>query len=228
MSYPPQPPVPYPYSPQPVTAPTDLAIAAQLVAGGLALVQVVATVLAFPAARAIETSTADDVFDEPQVLFYELTNVVLIPTMLAAYVVTCLWLHKCRKNAELLAPDFRHERDSVWVWLGWWVPIVSFWFPFQVVRDVRRASTRDFGATNGRLGVWWACWLAFTLGSRVAGNIVPEDPDPAIADFIRVLEVADGVLVVGGLLLWLSIVREITRAQVALVGHAHGVPPTAR
>jgi hypothetical protein len=28
------------------------------------------------------------------------------------------------------------KRSETWVWLGWIVPIVSFWLPFQVVRAI--------------------------------------------------------------------------------------------
>jgi len=209
--------LPYPYNDPPPSAPSDLAIASMLLAGGLALVQVVSTVLAFPAASAVKESTSQDVFDELGVAFYALSTLALFPVGLAAYVVTCLWLGKCRKNAERFAPDYRQERGAVWVWLGWWVPIVSLWFPYQVVRDVRRASIQ-FHGQGSALGWWWFCWLVWLFGSRIAGNLFPEEAgDTGAADALVVVEAVNGIAIVVGLVLWVRIVREITRAQAGLV-----------
>lgn len=213
--------VPYPYSGRPpASAPSELAVASILVASGLALVQVAATVLAFPASTAIKESTSSDVFNELEVVLYGLTSLVLIPACIAAYVVTCLWLGKCRKNAELFAPDYKQERDSVWVWLSWWVPIVSLWFPFQVVRDVRRASVQ-LRADSAALVLWWLCWLVWIIGSRIAGAVLPDDPNApgaeGAAEGLPIIESINCLAILVGLVLWVRIIREVTRAQTTLV-----------
>jgi hypothetical protein len=213
--------LPHPYDGgPPASAPSDLAIASMLLAGGLTLVQLVNTVLAFPAGAAIEGSTSQDVFDELEVVLYALSTTAIIPAGIAAYVVTCLWLAKCRKNAERFAPDYRQERGAVWAWLGWWVPIVSFWFPYQVVRDIRRASVQIRG-DSAALGWWWLCWLVWLIGSRFAGNLLPEDASASgargAAEALPLIETVNGVAIVVALVLWIRLVREITRAQATLV-----------
>ncbi len=73
---------------------------------------------------------------------------------LAAAVVTCLWLWQSRVLAEAVSPGRGHARSRVWVWLGWIVPVVAFWFPYQVVRDVRAATVvvRDAASDGGGPG----------------------------------------------------------------------------
>lgn len=66
------------------------------------------------------------------------TSVALL-TLLAG-VVFIMWAYNARINAERLTPANEHRRSRVWVWLGWFVPIVNFWFPKQVIDDVWRAS----------------------------------------------------------------------------------------
>jgi hypothetical protein len=195
-------------------------MASMLLAGGLALAQVVNTILAFPASAAIKESTSDDVFDEVEVILYGLGAFVLIPIGIASYVVTCLWLGKCRKNADLFAPDYKQDRDSVWVWLGWLIPIVSLWFPYQVVRDVRRASIQ-LRAESATIVWWWVAWLVWLVGSRIAGNLFPDDLDKSgangLAQAIPVVETINGVAILVALVLWIRLVREITHGQVQLV-----------
>lgn len=58
-----------------------------------------------------------------------------IVTLLATALVFVVWLTTVRANAERLTPA-RHRRHRAWVVLGWWVPIVQFWFPKQIVDDI--------------------------------------------------------------------------------------------
>ncbi|HUQ55185.1 DUF4328 domain-containing protein [Lentzea sp.] len=59
---------------------------------------------------------------------------------LLAGVVFISWLYNARINAELVTPATEHRRSRLWVWLGWFVPVVNLWYPKQVVDDVWRAS----------------------------------------------------------------------------------------
>jgi hypothetical protein len=63
----------------------------------------------------------------------------------------------------------------VWVWLGWVIPVVSLWFPYQVVRDILRATcgaVRGVSVPRNLLGPWWTSWLllawAMQIGDRLA------------------------------------------------------------
>ncbi len=86
--------------------------------------------------------------------------------LLIAAVLTIIWLNLVRRNTEALSPKAFHERSAVWVTLGWVVPIVNLWFPFQVVRDIQHGlhpnpSVRRAPAVAGHLaGYWWFLSLA--------------------------------------------------------------------
>ena len=60
--------------------------------------------------------------------------VVFVFIGLPMWIVTSLWLARARSNAAALVPTGLH-RSAIWCWLGWVVPIVSFWFPKQIVDD---------------------------------------------------------------------------------------------
>jgi hypothetical protein len=156
---------------------------------------------------------------------YDLISMASLPVYLAAYIVTCLWLGKVRNNAETLAPDIPQQRSKVWVWLGWWVPFVSLWFPYQVVRDVDLAGNRGRLSTTP-LGAWWVSWLVWAVFSRIASRMLPNTgvPSPDAASALGFLETVAGIAMAIGFVQWFRIVRSINRRQEELLDTQTGLP----
>ncbi|WP_318842915.1 DUF4328 domain-containing protein [Myceligenerans pegani] len=128
------------------------------------------------------------------------TSPLEVLIIVTTYVVSCLWLHRSRVVAEAMTAEDVHDRGRIWAWLGWVVPVVALWFPYQVVRDVRVAS----GAFRpAGLGVWWACWLCM-------GVTFYDSTDPQIAITSGTLTAA---LAVPGCALWIGIIRGISTEQ---------------
>lgn len=151
---------------------------------------------------------------------YDAVGILSLPVQAAAYIVTCVWLYRSRSTAVAATPGWIHERSKVWVWLGWWVPIVSLWFPHQVVRDIRRATAP--GPVSG-IGGWWAAWLVFLLGSNLAGRMATSTtPEQALfaADALVLVEAVSTVAMVVALPLWIRIIRDITRFQAERIAAA--------
>src|SRR5699024_3862858 len=52
-----------------------------------------------------------------------------------------------------------HQRRAAhWAVLGWIVPVVNLWFPFQVVAD----AARGVGARRPNPRPWWIAWLVLS------------------------------------------------------------------
>lgn len=205
----------YPY--QDFRTPRGLAIASAILAGVVVVLQVGAGLTA-PAAADAFARAADEGRPAADVLtVYDAFTILLFPALLAAYIVTCVWLTRSRGLLEQRGSSYHHSRSKVWVWLGWWVPIVSLWFPYQVVRDVRRASRPGHPAGPGLLAGWWTCWLGFQIGSQVTAQMTgdTEPSDPSTFDVLPWFEVANTVLIVVALVCWLGIIRQTTRGQEA-------------
>ncbi|RJL24513.1 DUF4328 domain-containing protein [Bailinhaonella thermotolerans] len=87
------------------------------------------------------------------------------------------WLFGARANAEALGGAQRRSRP--WLVLGWIVPVVWFWFPYQVVADLWTAE--ETGRPRPGLGlvrVWWASylvWFAATVWGGYASFAGVED-----------------------------------------------------
>jgi hypothetical protein len=205
--------------PQPGTSgqirvPTRLATAAIVVATLLVVLQLASFVTSWastgPYREAARTgSRVDDI-----VTAYDYVKLAFTPTILVALVVSCLWLGRSRTNVDIARPDYPHARSTFWVWLGWWVPVLSLWYPYQVVRDVRAAS---FVGRPPDLSVfgWWWCWLGWIVMWRVAYGLVPASGVPD-ADSVYGLGFVEGVATIALLIAyrqWVRIIRQVTKAQ---------------
>jgi hypothetical protein len=91
------------------------------------------------------------------------------------------WLHRVYKNVRGLgAGDLRH--GTGWAIGGWFVPILWWWRPKEIVNDTWRASDPALGMYAGRgewadapvpavITAWWASWLIWGLVNRIANRM---------------------------------------------------------
>lgn len=84
---------------------------------------------------------------------YDTLTAMVSLAMIAAWVATSRWLQVkvTAAGGVRLSPT--------WARWGWVVPIVSLWFPRQIVGDVLigREPNRQ------QLNTWWTTWLGFSL-----------------------------------------------------------------
>ncbi len=111
-------------------------------------------------------------------------NVPGIAVSIAAGVLFIVWLYRSRLNAERLTYDTEHRHKRGWVIGGWFVPIISLWYPVQVVQDVWRSvdpaqQDRPLQARdkNGLVVAWWAVYLVASWGDRAVTRLVLRDSD---------------------------------------------------
>jgi hypothetical protein len=140
---------------------------------------------------------------------YDTLALVHTAAALSAYVATALWLQRARANAELIR-SFNHKRSPVWNWLGWWVPVVSVWFPFQIMRDLGRASSPSLSSPPA-LGVWWGLWLVGQGFSRAADRIAFRGYEAV--GLLGPVNLVAAIAFSGAFVLWARMVLGITRLQ---------------
>ena len=149
---------------------SDLAI-------GVALIGIAAN----PALRRFMESSATELpetissAEEAVYLVWSLGNVVYLPAVVLSGILAMVWTWRVRVNADVLAP-YHHARARGWAWAGWITPIVSLWFPRQVLRDVDRADKTALGSTRSGtepapVGYWWGFYLGYWLIWQAASNV---------------------------------------------------------
>ena len=77
-----------------------------------------------------------------------------------AQIFVMIWLYRAAKFARNAGLPAR--RDPVWAVLGFFVPIVNFWFPYQVAAD-----SFPRGDRNRRLAGWWWTWYLVSTSSVI-------------------------------------------------------------
>jgi hypothetical protein len=80
-----------------------------------------------------------------------------------------LWLYRAYQNSDAVAPGTRRYGRG-WAIGGWFVPVLAWWRPKQVINDVARAGGSD--EPSGLLAAWWTMWIIAATGDRMAGRMV--------------------------------------------------------
>ncbi len=206
--------LPGPATDRSIVVPTRLATASVVVATVLVLIQFGALVTSLlsnqPYRDAANAGTpVDGIFTA-----YDFFKVAFMLASLIALVVTCTWLGQIRANVEVARPGFQHRHSALWVWLGWWVPIVSFWFPYQIVRDLRTASllTKRFDFS---LLSWWWGWIGWLSLWGLSYELVPATglADVGAVAALPLFEALATVAAVIAYREWIRLIVQLTAAQ---------------
>jgi hypothetical protein len=194
-----------------------LAVAAAVLAGLGAFIEVVDVPLAWIAGEQLEDAAARGVPPGEVITAFDVMGLPTLGVYVAAWIVSALWLSRARTNAEVLNPRCHHKRSAGWAWFGWIVPVVSLWFPYQYVRDVRLATVTEERRHSPVVGWWWAAWLVSQHVGLAGGLVVT--PPGSDADRFGLLAPVEGVaavLAIVALVGWLRIIRQVTEDQDAV------------
>lgn len=139
-----------------------------------------------------------------------------------------IWLWRARTNAERIFPDsiHKHRRSRAWVILGWIVPIVSFWFPKQIVDDVWRTSDRhnppktslEFLPPTGFVTAWWVVFVIYMWGSRTVERTHLNAETIEAARTAVSGEIVMAPFGIAAAVLAILVVRQITTMQEGSIG----------
>jgi hypothetical protein len=100
-----------------------------------------------------------------------LIGIIQIGAYVAGAIVFIRWLYGAYQNVDVVArPERRYGHG--WAIGGWFVPILNFWRPKQIVNDVWRAGGRSAEDTEpGWLPLlWWTAFILSGIANRVAGR----------------------------------------------------------
>lgn len=133
---------------------------------------------------------------------------------LACGIVFCAWLWRVRVNAEVFSPD-GHKHSRPWIWCGWFVPFVNFWYPRRVVVDIWRSglTERSGPAGTGLVNLWWGSWLVAQGVMVIAPPMAEKDMGTPLFDTAVSFAVGYSLLDLAAALLAAAMVRRITAMQ---------------
>jgi Domain of unknown function (DUF4328)/Protein of unknown function (DUF2510) len=89
---------------------------------------------------------------------------------IAAAIMIIVWSHHITTTARALG--LRTTHTPGWAIAGWLVPIINFWYPYQIVRDALPEDDEARALVPG----WWALYLGSQLllfGALIAALLSP-------------------------------------------------------
>lgn len=198
------------------TVPRSLAKTAIWLAVAYTVAHIATAATSYPSAMATNEMATSPTPGETTLVWLAtgfLLSIGTVILMISIYVLGCLWLQRSYEFAVALRPTYHLRRSKAWVWLGWWVPVVSLWFPLQIVDDVRKSTARD--EPRPSLAMWWFAWLVAMWAGQISGRVF-NSAEVLSHDAIVVVSILDTVVAVATVfacIKWIGIIRGITRDQ---------------
>jgi len=125
----------------------------------------------------------------------------------AAWVLTGPWLRDAHDRISAAHPEQIRLKRGWAVW-GWIVPVVSFWYPRQIILDMLRGNLVDEHDEKIPVQQWWLAWLAFQLLSNVQTALTLTST-VHINPIRPTFEIAGACLLTGSYMVWIRIVKAI-------------------
>lgn len=199
--------------------PRWLAVVVLVLSGLYTVIACVHAVLAFHVGSALRNAVHGLHYDHRLIAVSDQLDRFDLPTLVACFVVGCLWLHRSYTFAGIVNPQFRPRHTVAWVWTGWFVPIVAWWFPYQVLTDIRAATERV--EPTRRWLRWWLIFLvaralddvASFLMTRLGSGRLDAAQYEALIDPYVAVTVTAAVLLVAACALWVRYVVELLGLQ---------------
>lgn len=119
-------------------------------------------------------------------LFQTIFGIGLFVVYIATIVMFCVWTY--RVNANIHALGAANLRFTPGWAVGWYfVPIANLWKPYQVMKEIWRASKNPSGwqdeGSSSIIGWWWFLWIVSNVQVSIGSSPEPETLDAAMTPF---------------------------------------------
>ncbi len=160
------------------------------------------------------------------------TAVVAIALILTQILIFFIWIYRARANLPALGVSDASWGPGYAVGL-WFVPILHWYIPFTITREIWQASIAADGQDSWRdtripgvFGFWWAAHVVSSIVSMLAVHSTLRAPDTleGYLESISISIYSDGFLIITAILT-LFVVRAIGLAQTVkhgLLNHESG------
>lgn len=174
----------------------------------LAAVWIVA-LASIPSAQSYRDQLASGTAADQIVTAYDAMTVIIPITMISSWVITSFWLKKLHIAATATNPTAMRLKRP-WVFWSWIVPVVSLWFPKNLIEDLLKSEGSD--EAKSLIGkdtlTWWLTWVGFALVNNI-GIVSAFDAADGYVPIRPELELAGACLLTGAYLVWIRIVKTL-------------------
>jgi heme/copper-type cytochrome/quinol oxidase subunit 2 len=148
-----------------------------------------------------------------------LAALLYLSVLIATAVAFSMWIHRAYRNLEALgAPRHQLEYSPGWAVGYYFIPILSLFKPFSVMKEIWRKSDPEVDVREGvityeasvspLLGVWWGVWILSLIIGRIADALsdIGKTPESLrfatwaliVALFVEIVAAVLAIMVVRG------------------------------
>jgi hypothetical protein len=125
------------------------------------------------------------------------------------------WVYRANANAHCLNADL--EMSPGWN-VGWFfVPIATWWKPYEGIRDVWRisANPENPGSVEraSTLSWWWTFWVLTNIAGTVSFRLQMRATEVGTAILADAFDILSSIALVPATYFFLAVVRDITERQ---------------
>jgi hypothetical protein len=150
-----------------------------------------------------------------------LMQLLQIPLFFSTALVFLIWFYRVYKNLIPLRAEYLDTTPG-WAVGYWFIPILTLFRPFQVMRDIWNESDPEFdpelnflsqsSGTPALLGFWWASWLCTLLFTNASNFILRSNGNASLNYFPYFLLPSAAISVVAAILAIL-IIKKVSQRQ---------------
>jgi hypothetical protein len=142
-----------------------------------------------------------------------LTSAVI---QILATVYFCMWQYRVHHNASVFAGHGALRFTPGWGIAYWFIPIIAFFRPYQVVREIDQVTSSGNAPLSATIGWWWGMSIASVVVSTVARLV--EELEVGAQTAAWAAEMSATAIGIGALTLTIRIIRSISDRQAAVIG----------
>ena len=185
----------------------------QVIASSASLLAAVwiVSLASIPSAQSYRNQLASGTAADQIVTAYDAMTILIPITMIGSWIITSRWLKHLHVTATAIDPTSMRLKLP-WVFWSWIVPVVSLWFPKNLIEDLLKSEGSD--EAKSLIGkdtlTWWLTWVGFALVNNIGIVSAFDAPD----DYVPIrpeLELAGACLLTGAYLVWVRIVKTLDR-----------------
>lgn len=148
---------------------------------------------------------------------YAFSGLVDLLGIVVLAVTWLFWMRRLRQNVIALGRDPVYR--PAWIFWGWIVPIMNYFRPYQVIKDLWRNSSPSLGRYPGgeppRFVLAW--WVIFVVTGRISVSVLRNVGDPETLDGLRQMVdwfIALDFLELVSIVLAAVVIRSLTQRQI--------------
>ena len=136
----------------------------------------------------------------------------------ATALAVLMWIYRASRNLVAMGVQLRYS--SGWAVRSWFIPIISLFRPYQVMKEIWKRSHPNRPDPDALLvNVWWALWLGSFVVAYLPRFALDDTAETLIMiDWLHIAMVSPLLLASGGLLF--RVITTITRNQEAQYAQA--------